>query len=167
MKNKRILVITGNGKGKTTAAIGIIIRSLGHEKKVGFFKFFKSKLSGEDKILKKLGVRIFQFKKAQFFNPQKIPKNLIKECEALWQKVLKNKDQFDLIVLDEINLALSAQIITKKDFINFAQNTKANLICTGRAAPIWLKKIADTVSEIKDIKHDLGIGNQTQQGIEF
>lgn len=165
---KRILVITGNGKGKTTAAIGIVIRFRGYNKKVGFFKFFKSQLSGEDKILKKLGVRIFKFKKTQFFNPQKVPKKLIDENIVLWQKVLKLKSQFDLIILDEISLALNAHIIRKDNFIDFAKNSKAILVCTGRAAPIWLKKIADTVSEIKNIKHNFDSNNHTsQKGIEY
>jgi cob(I)alamin adenosyltransferase len=167
MKNKRILVVTGNGKGKTTASVGIIIRSLGYNKKVGLFKFFKSKTSGEDKILKRLGVKIFKFKTSQFFNPKKIPQSIISETHNLWQKVKNLQSQFNLLVLDEINLALAAHIIRKEEFINLTNTTKANLVCTGRAAPVWLKKIADTVSEIKDTKHTYRTGRQAEKGIEY
>lgn len=164
---KRLLIITGNGKGKTTASIGIIIRSLGYKKKIGLFKFFKSQLSGEDKILKRLGIKIYQFKIAQFFNPKKIPKKLIEETKNLWQKIEELESQFDLLVLDEINLALKAHIIKKETFIGFAKKTKVNLICTGRSASSWLKNLADTVSEIKDIKHTFVSGTKAQKGIEY
>lgn len=160
---KRLLVITGDGKGKTTASIGIIIRSLGYKKKIGLFKFFKSQPSGEDKILKRLGIKIYQFKIAQFFNPKKIPQSIISETKNLWQKIEELESQFNLLVLDEINLALKANIIKKETFIDFAKNTNANLVCTGRAAPSWLKNLADTVSEIKDIKNH----SQAQKGIEY
>jgi len=150
---KRLIIITGNGKGKTTAGIGIIIRSLGHQRKCAFIKFFKSTPSGEDKILKKLGVKILKFKISQFFNPKKIPNKLEKETKTLWEKTQKLANEFDLIVLDEINLVLAADLIKKSEFKNFIKNTKAHIVCTGRAAPLWLKKIADTISIINDQKN--------------
>jgi cob(I)alamin adenosyltransferase len=167
MKNKRILVITGDGKGKTTASIGIIIRSLDYKNKIALFKFFKAGPSGEDKILKKLGVKIFKFNQAQFFNPKKIPDSVISETKKLWQKVLAESKKFDLIILDEINLALAAYIIRKEEFLELLENSPADLVCTGRAAPIWLKKLADTVSEIKNIKHSFNSGTSAQKGIEY
>jgi len=165
--SKRILVITGNGKGKTTSAIGLIIRSLGHKKKVSLFKFFKSQPSGEDKILKNLGVKIFKFKKAFFFKPSKIPKDLKIECQRLWREVEKESENKNLVILDEINLALSANIIKKEVFKKFLNTTKSNIVCTGRNAPLWLQKIADTVSEIKEKKHIYIKGIKAQEGIEF
>ena len=169
-KNKRIIVITGNGKGKTTSAIGIIIRSLGYKKKVAIVKFFKAQTSGEDEILKKLSVKVYNFGQKQFFNPKKIPQALKKKIEAGWKMAQKLGNQvggLDLLILDEINLALAGNLIPKTDVKNFIDESLAHLVFTGRLAPRWLKNLADTVSEIKEIKHIHEKGIDAQKGIEY
>jgi len=164
---KRVLIITGNGKGKTTASIGIIIRSLGHKKRVALIKFFKGQKSGEDKILKKLGIEIYKFGQEQFFNPKKIPKTLKRKIQQGWEQTQKLSEQVDLLIMDEVNLALAGDLIKKEEVKNFIKNSKAHLVFTGRFAPLWLKRLADTVSEIKDIKHKYQNGGGPEKGIEW
>lgn len=164
---KRVLVITGEGKGKTTAGVGIIIRSLGHKKKVEIIKFFKQSPSGEDAILKKLGVKIHYFGINGFFDPKNIPNTIKKKVKKGWATAQKLGDKTDVLVLDEINLALAGNLISKEETKKFIAKTKAHLIFTGRYAPIWLKRSADTVSNIKEVKHIFQRGGEAEKGIEF
>ncbi len=166
MTKKRVIVITGNGKGKTTAAVGTIIRSLGHKKKTAIIKFFKKTPSGEDKILRFLGVEVYLFGKKGFFNPKKIPRSLKKEIEKGWLKAQKLGNKVNLLVLDELNLALAGNLLPKEEVKDFIRKTKAHLIFTGRCAPLWLIRLADTVSRINEIKHVFKKGGRAEKGIE-
>jgi len=166
-KKKRVLVITGKGKGKTTSAIGLIIRSIGNRQKAAIVKFFKKRPSGEDRILQKLGVKLYLFGIKEFFDPKKIPVSLKKEINKGWERTKKLGSKVDILVLDEINLVLAGKLISKQEVKNFITFSTANLVFTGRYAPDWLKKSADTISEIKDIKHIFRCGGKAEKGIEF
>ena len=167
MRQKRIIVITGKGKGKTTSALGTLIRALGHRQKAAVIKFFKKTPSGEDKILRSLGVRVYLFGTKNFFNPKKIPQDLKKEIQKGWQKAQRLGNKVDLLVLDEINLVLAGNLLPTEEVKNFIRKSQAHLIFTGRCAPLWLIRLADTVSRINEVKHIFQKGGRAEKGIEL
>ena len=169
-----ILVITGNGKGKTTSSIGQIIRALGHNQKVCLIQLFKGEsFYGEQNILTKLeGLDFFSFAKKHPFCFKDITKEqVIKECEqaiAKLKEIIKNNN-YNLIVLEEFNIALRDNFIKEDLLIDILKqlNEKSNVVVTGRGATKNLIELADLVSEVKEIKHPFNKGIPAQVGIEF
>lgn len=168
-----IQIYTGDGKGKTTAAIGQAIRALGNGLKVCFIQFFKKTPSGEIKILKKLGIETI-LSGIGFFKilgnknpPQKHKKVFQKAFKIAKEKISSGK--YDLIILDELCLALSYKLIGKKEVISLLgeKPKKLDLILTGRGAPLWLTKLADLVTQMKKIKHPFDKGVGARKGIEY
>ncbi|MDR2395228.1 MAG: cob(I)yrinic acid a,c-diamide adenosyltransferase [Endomicrobium sp.] len=170
-----IIVNTGNGKGKTTAAIGQVVRALGHNFKVCIIQLFKSDIFyGEQGILKNLdGLDFFSFAKEHpYFNHGISLDTVLKQClEALdkIREILKGNKKYDLIVLEEFNIALRDQFIDINIFLKLLKELSYNskIIVTGRGAPQQLIEIADLVSEMKEIKHPYNIGSKSQKGIEY
>jgi len=172
-----ILIITGNGKGKTTSAIGIAIRGIGWGKKVALVHFDKGGSHyGEQHILEKLqDLDVFRFGKKRFdeagkkFRFENTEEDKIETKRAL-QKVhdLYNKEYF-LIIADELinclNLGLTDEPSVRQLIDKCPQRT--HLILTGRNAPKWLIKKADMVSEIKEIKHYFKKGQQAIRGLDY
>ncbi|OGS34959.1 MAG: hypothetical protein A2474_08715 [Elusimicrobia bacterium RIFOXYC2_FULL_34_12] len=167
-------VYTGNGKGKTTSAIGLVMRALGHNMKVFIIQFFKDKnFYGEQNILRKLkNVKIFSFapKHPCFYKNVKI-RLVESECKKavdLIEKVFKER-KCDLLVLDEFNNAICGKFMDIKKIVCLLKNRPKNMevIITGRNAPKQLLKIADLVSEIKEIKHPYKKGVKCRKGIEY
>jgi cob(I)alamin adenosyltransferase len=171
-----ILIFTGNGKGKTIAAIGQGIRAVGHGKKVLMIQFIKSKKypSGEDKILPKIknfklikgGVGFVGIlgNKLPFKTHQKAAKETLKRA---YKALVSQK--YDLIILDEINSAINLKLITKKDVLRLLEKIpeKTDLILTGREAPQEFIKKADLVTEFQEIKHPFQKGKEPKKGIEY
>lgn len=186
-------VYTGNGKGKTTAAIGLAIRSLGAGKKVYLCQFMKTLAYSEQDILKKFSP---QLKLVTSGKPYFIAKEgmLTKEEIAAWGDKIKVYPQgnppkdyvklindslndllmdlktthYDLIILDEINVAMFYELITQEKLENVLNQlpSDSEIVCTGRYAPDWLCQKADLVSEMKEIKHYYHQGIQGRKGIE-
>jgi cob(I)alamin adenosyltransferase len=153
-----IHVYTGDGKGKTTAAIGLAMRSTGQGKKVLILQFLKSKVkdAGEITIARKSGIKVITFKDqiSPLFDPgvkRSDLKNSIKEALAISLKKIES-NLFDLIVMDEFNTLVSKRV---------------ELVLTGRGAPEELMEIADYVTEIRMIKHPFEKGVKARKGIEF
>lgn len=169
-----ILIITGNGKGKTTSSIGQIVRALGHNQKVCLIQLFKGEnFYGEQNILTKLeGLDFFSFAKKHPFCFKEISKEqVIKECELALNKlneIIKNNN-YNLIVLEEFNIAIRDNFIDETLFMDIVKklNKSSNVVITGRGASQKLIDIADLVSEIKEIKHPFNKGIPAQEGIEF
>jgi cob(I)alamin adenosyltransferase len=170
-----IVINTGNGKGKTTSAIGQVLRSLGQGLKVCVIQLFKNEeFYGEQKILLKLSnLDFFPFAKKH----PKCFKNVNFEeitiqCNQAMNKIkeLSNTNKkYDMVVLEEFNIAIRDNFIDENEFIHFVKllSQKSNLIITGRGASKALIDIADLVTEMKEIKHPYRQGIKTQRGIEF
>ncbi len=169
-----IIVITGNGKGKTTSSIGQIVRALGHNQKVCLVQLFKGEdFYGEQKILTKLeGLDFFSFATKHPFCFRDITKEqTIEECRKATDKlkeIIKN-NKYNLIVLEEFNIAIRDNFIEEDLLIDIIRqlNEKSNVVVTGRGASQKLIDVADLVSEVKEIKHPYNKGIPAQEGIEF
>ena len=169
-----ILLITGKGKGKTTSAIGQIVRALGHNQKVCLIQLFKGEsFYGEQNILTKLeNLDFFSFAKKHPFCFKEVSKEqVIKECEQSLNKLkeISQDNKYNLIVLEEFNIALRDNFIDETFFINTVKklNENSNVVITGRGASQKLIDVADLVSEIKEIKHPYTKGVLAQEGIEY
>jgi cob(I)alamin adenosyltransferase len=168
-----IQIYTGNGKGKTTAALGLAMRALGWNKKVCMIQFIKGKKKlGEINITKS---HIPEFSIHQFSNSNKIiikPSQLDKlnaEKTLMFAKKLINSKKYDLIILDEINPAIKLKLIDVKKVIDVLKNKPKNLemILTGRDADKKIIELADLVTEMKLIKHPFYKNIPARKGIEF
>ncbi|RLG11170.1 cob(I)yrinic acid a,c-diamide adenosyltransferase [Candidatus Pacearchaeota archaeon] len=166
-----IHLYTGDGKGKTTAALGLTIRAVGAGLKVAFFQFFKDGTSSEVKILKKLSPQVCykNFGKKGFYR-DKIPSDLERKLKEGWEEVKKmvKSKEYNIIVLDEITHVLNKGIINLEEFINFLKEKPEDIeiILTGRDASAKLIEIADLVTEAKKIKHYFDKGVKARKGIE-
>lgn len=169
-----IIVITGNGKGKTTSSIGQIIRALGHNQKVCLIQLFKGEsFYGEQNILTKLeGLDFFSFAKKHPFCFKDISKQDAKQdcfvAVSKIEEILKN-NTYDLIVLEEFNIAVRDGFIENETLIELVKqlSQKSTVMITGRGASKELIETADLVSEVMEIKHPYNKGIQAQKGIEF
>ena len=166
MKGK-IIVFTGNGKGKTTASFGMALRAAGHGKKVIIIQFLKKGEYGEIKALKEIGIEVHQFGKRQFvFEPNE--KDMEKAAKALSIAKEKLNEQPFMLILDEINIALSMHIIKLEDVIDLIEKRgETHVVLTGRNAPQEIIEIADLVTEMKKIKHYYDKGEEAEEGIEY
>lgn len=171
-----VQVYTGNGKGKTTAAVGQGIRAAGNNLKVYMLQFLKTDPSGELEIAKLIGERfqIFRFesRKGFFWTLNDEEKAVLKKEVATAYnfalKVIKNKS-CDVFILDEIMGILSNKLLTEEQVIYLIDNKPVNmeLILTGRNVPDSIMEKADLVTEMKDIKHYMQKGVCAREGIEY
>ncbi|MBU0951702.1 MAG: cob(I)yrinic acid a,c-diamide adenosyltransferase [Elusimicrobia bacterium] len=175
MKKGLIHVYTGEGKGKTTASVGLAVRAKSHGLKVLFVSFNKEPKKwgcGEYKIFKKIGIDTLCFaqKHPRFYKNTSL-KTLKIECRAALEclnKTIKKK-KYDLLILDEINVALNCGYLKEEEILSFLKTKPENLeiILTGRGATKKIIEKADLVSEIKKIKHPYDKGIIARKGIEF
>lgn len=172
-----IQVYTGDGKGKTTAAVGQALRFLGRDCRVIMAQFLKQKdASGEVLILKKLGVEILfwggDYGKRLIANlPLENVENIRKEGEKFLKEVMqriKNK-RYDLLILDEISVAINHGLIREKNLIELLRNKPdfLEVIITGRGAPSGIISIADLVTEMRKIKHPYDREIKLRKGVEY
>jgi cob(I)alamin adenosyltransferase len=167
-----IQVYTGNGKGKTTAAIGQAIRALGHGFKILFIQFMKGDEYGEIKTLKKIpNITVKQFGLPTFVKKGEPKPDDIRLAQEGWQlakRAIEKKD-YDMIILDELNCALDYGLLSLKDVLPTLKSAPKDLeiVITGRYAPSELIAVADLVSEMKEIKHPLKKGVVNRVGIDY
>lgn len=171
-KKGLIIVNTGNGKGKTTAALGVALRACGYGMKVIMLQFFKGKWKyGELRSAPKL--ETFEIcPMGQGFTWEskdiEVDKAMVRAAwQAAKEKILSGG--YDLVVLDEINYALSYEFLPVEDVVEFLKNKPPMLhvILTGRDAKPGIVEIADLVTEMREIKHPFQQGIVAQKGIEF
>jgi cob(I)alamin adenosyltransferase len=172
-----VLCYTGNGKGKSTAAFGLAIRSVGHGKKVCIIQFIKSSniMIGEREVFNKLGVEMHQMGKG-FTNVRDIDEHK-KGIEEAWNlaKEKINSEDYDLIILDEINNVFAIKrfdvndILSVDECINVLSKRpdRTNVVITGRNAPEKIIEFADLVTSCEEVKHYYTSGRQAQKGIEY
>jgi len=166
-----IQVYTGNGKGKTTAALGLAIRAVGAGLKVFIGQFIKGRNYSEINAFKKIkNIKIEQFGRHCFIEREPNKKDIALARSGL-ERVRKiiSIGIYDMVILDEVNVALKLGLLKLEDVISLIKNTskKTELVLTGRNAHPEILKIADLVSEIKDKKHYYKKGQKARKGIEF
>jgi cob(I)alamin adenosyltransferase len=166
-----IVLLTGNGKGKSSSAFGMVCRSLGYGMNVAIVKFLKGlQDTGEDKFLKtQPQIKTVLMKTGFTWDTQDKESDTKKALET-WQKTQKflNDPAIDLVVLDELTYMIHYKYLDEKVILEALNNRPANqhIVITGRAASQGLIDIADTVSIIKDEKHAFRAGIKAQNGID-
>ncbi len=167
-----IMVFTGDGKGKTTAAVGQAIRALGHGYKVFMIHFMKGRDYGEflatDKMQNLTLVRAGRDDFVSRENPDPIDVELAKNGFEKAEKAVMSGD-YNLVVLDEINVAVDYGLIEESRVLDLLKSKPQHvaLVLTGRNASPELVKMADTVSEVLAIKHHYETGADCCKGIEY
>ncbi len=165
-------VLTGNGPGKTTAALGHALRSIGHGLTVAMVQFMKiDSRYGEIKAIKEYlpRSRVFQFGRKKFVRePAKIDFKLAEKGLAKAQEIIQSR-KYDLVILDEINVALWFKLLDLEEVCEMIKSRPKNaeLVLTGRYAPKKIIDLADSVSEIKEVKHYFRKGVRARKGIEY
>ncbi len=168
-----LLVHTGPAKGKSTAAFGLALRMLGHGGSVGVVQFIKGAWqTGERTALETFGPRVQWHSMGEGFTWETQDKARdIAAAEAAWAKAveLMADESINLLILDELNIALRYDYLALEDVCAALQHRRGNLhvIVTGRNAKPALLEIADGVTEMSLGKHHFGSGVKAQQGIEF
>ena len=164
-------VYTGNGKGKTTAALGLALRAAGAGLKVYIGQFVKSGCYSEIKALKKLrkNIKIEQYGRGCLIRgkPTSVDIDMAGKGLARTRSIL-SKDAYDIVILDEINIALHMGLLEKKDVLALIKlkPKKIELVLTGRRAHPDIIKLADLVTEMKEKKHYFRKGILARKGIE-
>ncbi|HEX5483326.1 MAG TPA: cob(I)yrinic acid a,c-diamide adenosyltransferase [Terriglobia bacterium] len=171
-KKGLIIVNTGNGKGKTTAALGVALRACGYGMKVIMLQFFKGKWKcGELRSAPKLGTfEIHPMGKGFTWESKdiEVDKAMVRSAwQAAKEKILSGG--YDMVIMDEINYALDYGFLPVDDVVEFLKNKPPMLhaILTGRNAKPEVIEIADLVTEMREIKHPFKQGISAQKGVEF
>lgn len=167
-----VLVHTGNGKGKSTAAFGMVARALGHGMRVGVVQFIKGAFStGEETFFRRFPEVDYHVMGDGFTWETQDKQRDIASAQAAWAvacAMLRNPD-IALVVLDEINIALKYHYLEVEQVLEALRQRPAmqHVVLTGRAAPDALIDFADTVTEMRMVKHAFAAGVQAQQGVEL
>lgn len=166
-----VMVFTGNGKGKTTAAFGTATRAVGHGKKVGVIQFIKGTWpNGERNLLEPHGVE-FQVMATGFtWNTQDRDSDTA-ACLAVWEHARRMlaDDQLDLVLLDELTYMVAYDYLPLESVLSPLRERPAHqsVIITGRGCHRDIIELADTVSELRPVKHAFDAGIKAQMGIDY
>ncbi len=168
-----IYLFTGEGGGKTIAALGLALRSIGHKRKVVVIQFMKGRKDvGEYRAAKKLApfLKVYQFGRKEFVNlahPSEEDRALAERGFEFARKIVKKKPK--LLILDEINLAVAGGLLELKEVLKFLKKIPRSMdvVLTGRRASRGLYDIADGVSVVKKVKHVFDKGVPARKGIEY
>ncbi|HEX4900400.1 MAG TPA: cob(I)yrinic acid a,c-diamide adenosyltransferase [Pyrinomonadaceae bacterium] len=170
-----LMVFTGNGKGKTTCALGLMMRAAGRGLKCCMIQFMKSRHDryGEHESAEKLGIEVHTMGDG-FTWDTKNPEQDRATARATWELCLQKlrSGEYDLLVFDELVYVLSYQMLPLEEVLATfkairAEQPALHIVVTGRDAPQDLIDAADLVTEMREIKHPFNVGIRAQQGIEF
>lgn len=166
-----LIVITGNGKGKSTSGFGTVARAVGHGLKAAVVQFIKGSWAcGERELLQNVGVN-FQVMDTGFTWNTQDREHDIAAAQLVWQqaRLLLNDDSINLVLLDELTYMVSYKYLALDDVIEALVNRPPmqHVVITGRACHRALIDLADTVSEVKSIKHAFDNNVKAQQGIDW
>jgi cob(I)alamin adenosyltransferase len=166
-------VFTGNGKGKTSAALGMVLRACGHDLRIHIVHFMKGDYSyGEQRVLSKLpNVSFSRFGQKGFVDPANVkPEDKEQASMALRaaQQAMLSGD-YDLVVLDEVNLASAWELVDTEDVVKLIKQkpNEVELILTGRCADARLVELADLVTEMVEVKHPYTKGMAARKGFDY
>jgi len=167
-------VYTGNGKGKTSAALGLSLRAIGWGFKVHMIQFIKGGdfKHGELHIIKQLpNFKLKAFGRGRYITEDPPLKEDVKQAkEAMkFAKEIVNSGEYDIIILDEINVALHLKLIKTNEVVKLIKNKPKHveLVLTGRYAPSEIIDAADLVTEMREVKHPYAQGTLGRKGIEY
>ncbi|MDA7849883.1 cob(I)yrinic acid a,c-diamide adenosyltransferase [Porticoccaceae bacterium] len=168
-----VILLTGDGKGKTSSAFGMVLRALGYGFRVGVVQFIKGEqLSGEELYLKNElpEVDFYQMGTGFTWDTQDRSGD-IAAAEKTWAVVepMLKDERYHLVILDEITYMLSFKYLNEDRIINAikARPKNQSVVLTGRGGGSTIRDIADTVSEVKDIKHAYHSGIKARKGVDF
>ncbi len=167
------LVNTGNGKGKSSSAFGMVVRALGHGMKVGVVQFIKgAKPTGEEMFLRRFPEEVgFHAMGEGYTWETQSRERDIAAAERAWEqaKIFLSDPAIGLVVLDELNIALKYKYLDVQQVINdlLSRPEMQHVVVTGRAAPPELIEAADTVTDMHLIKHAFASGVAAQLGVEW
>ncbi|MEM9549650.1 MAG: cob(I)yrinic acid a,c-diamide adenosyltransferase [Pseudomonadota bacterium] len=167
-----VLVHTGKGKGKSSSAFGVIVRALGWKQSVGVVQFIKGKwITGERQFFDQLGQVTWHTMGDGFtWDTQDKDKDTEAAQAALEKaRVMMESSDFDLVVLDEINIAMRYDYVTVDQVLDalHARSDRTSVILTGRDAKTELCDYADLVTEMTEVKHPFQAGIKAQRGVDF
>jgi len=168
-----VQVYTGNGKGKTTAAFGQALRAVGQGFRVCVIQFMKGRKYGEflaaERCLPNLTIHLSGLDSfVMRDNPEPVDIELARRGLAMAREAISSGN-YDMVILDEINVAVDFKLIPRDEVIDVIRNkpVAVDLILTGRYAAPEIIALADTVSEVREIKHHYSAGIKDRAGIEY
>lgn len=166
-----LIVFTGNGKGKTTAAFGTASRAVGHGKKIGVIQFIKGQWpNGERNLLEPMGVE-FQVMATGFTWDTQNRDTDTAACMEVWQhaKRMLADSSLDMVILDEITYMVAYDYLPLEEVLAALTQRPVNqtVILTGRGCHRDILEVADTVSELRPVKHAFDAGVKAQIGIDY
>ncbi|NOQ45465.1 MAG: cob(I)yrinic acid a,c-diamide adenosyltransferase [Desulfobulbaceae bacterium] len=168
-----LLVLTGNGKGKTTSALGLAFRALGHGHKVSMIQFLKGSWKYGEMESAKSFSHLLDFHvmgRGFTWKSDDIEKDIVVACEA-WEFAKKTiqDNKHHLVILDELTYLINYKMIAEQEIIDtlLARPEAMHVVVTGRGASENLIRAADLVTEMQEIKHPYKNGIKAQKGIEF
>ena len=174
-----VIVLTGNGKGKSSSGFGMVLRAMGYDHKVGVVQFIKgAQLSGEEIFLKEKAHILPNFESEDFYqmgtgftwNTQDRTADIAaaEETWAVAEKMLQD-DKYDLVLLDELTYMIAYKYLDEERVLNAIKNrpVEQSVVVTGRGGGSALQELADTVSEVKEVKHGYKAGIKARKGVDF
>lgn len=166
-----LLVLTGNGKGKTSSGFGMVLRTVGHGKKAAVVQFIKgSWASGERNLLEPLGVPFAVMATGFTWETQNRTLDMAAATEV-WQQAKQYlaDPAIDLVLLDELTYMLSYDYLDLQDVLDSLQNRppQQHVVVTGRGCHRAVLDIADTISEVQSVRHAFDHGIRAQQGVDW
>lgn len=171
-----VIVYTGKGKGKTTAALGIVLRAVGHGMKVGMIQFIKGEwYYGELASAKRLEPEFELIAAGKGFvgiidddHPREDHQNAARAALDVARQKLTS-GAYDILILDEINYAVKLELVSEQDVLELVKSRPARttLVLTGNYAPESVIAAADLVTEMKEIKHPYQQGIKAKKGIDY
>ena len=168
-----VIVYTGAGKGKTTAALGMALRCLGHGMKVAIVQFIKGAIdTAEERVLKSFGDRVTFLRLGEGYTWETQDHERDTEfARQAWEQVCKflGDPSYAMVILDEFNIALQQGYVAVGEVLPPLQSRPPmqHVVITGRGAPPELIEVADLVTEMKQVKHPFRKGIKAQPGVEF
>jgi len=168
-----LIVLTGNGKGKTSSAFGMVMRALGYGHNVAVVQFIKGQiLSGEEIYLKESCPQVTFHQMGTGFTWDTQDRDAdIEAAKATWALVepLLKDDSFQLVVLDELTYMIAYKYLDEEMILTALKNRpiSQSVVVTGRGGGSGLQEIADTVSEVKEIKHAFNVGVKAREGVDY
>jgi len=173
LKKGIVHVYTGDGKGKTTAALGLGLRAVGHGLKVYMIQFMKGGISyGEYKAVEHLpNFKIVQFGRPELVNPSNPKEEDIKAAKSAIEhaRQVVMSGEYDVVILDEVNVALDFNLVAIDEVMDLIKNKPEHveLVLTGRYAPVEVIRAADLVTFMREVKHPYREGLCRRRGIDY
>lgn len=168
-----LIIYTGDGKGKTTAALGLVFRALGRGQRVAMVQFIKGKWkTGEAKMAQELAGRVDFFSMGDGFTwDTQNYKQDVASARAAWAKCLEvlADERYQIVIFDELSYVITYNFLSVQEVLEGLKHKppRTHVVITGRDAPPQLIEIADLVTEMHEIKHPYRAGIKAQPGVDY